>query len=55
MKRLVAVLGVVGLSVVGGLATAAPASAAEAAVCVHLDVNIAGQGQVQDICLPPAS
>ena len=54
MKRIIAVVTVVGAGLVGSVALAAPASA-EPALCLHLDININGQGQVQDICLPPAS
>lgn len=50
MKRTVAVLALVGAGMVGSVALAAPASAAGA--CVHVDITVNGESQVQDICLP---
>jgi len=53
LKRIVAVLTVVGAGLVGSVALAPPASA-EPSVCLHLDISVNGEGQVQDLCLPPA-
>ena len=52
MKRFVAVLTVVGAATLAGVATAAPA-AAEPSLCLHVDISIQGEEQVQDLCLPP--
>jgi hypothetical protein len=53
VKRIVAVLTIVGAALAGSVAVAAPASA-EPSLCLHVDININGEGQVQDLCLPPA-
>jgi hypothetical protein len=51
VKRIVAVLTLVGAALAGSVALAAPASA-DASACLHVDISINGEGQTQDICLP---
>lgn len=52
MKRIIAVITLVGAGLLGSVAVAAPASAAS--ICIDLDISINGEGQAQQICLPPA-
>ena len=52
MKRFVAALTVAGAATLAGVVTAAPA-AAEPSLCLHVDISVQGEEQVQDICLPP--
>lgn len=52
MKRIIAVIALVGAGLLGSVTVAAPASAAS--LCINLDINVNGQGQAQEICLPPA-
>jgi hypothetical protein len=53
VKRSFAVLTLVGAGLAGSVVLAAPASA-DASACLHVDISINGEGQAQDICLPPA-
>ena len=53
MRRRHAILATTaGAAMLGGLLLA-PQAQAEPSLCVHLDVSIQGEQQVQDICLPP--
>lgn len=49
MKRLVAVAGLTAAAFASSVVLASPSSAA---VCLSYDININGQGQAQQICLP---
>jgi hypothetical protein len=52
VKKIVAVLALIAAGLIGSVTLAGPASAASA--CLHVDISVNGQGQTQDICLPPA-